>query len=68
LRFNTFIATTGESLARATRSANGEWSVKTLLLGTVAAASIQPGPHRPLHDYAGRKVTIRTISQKGENP
>ena len=33
MRCNTFIATTGENLARATRTTNGEWSVETLLPG-----------------------------------
>lgn len=52
MRFNTIIATTGENLARATRSAGGTWSVKTQLQGTQVNC-LASGPHNPNIIYAG---------------
>lgn len=52
LRFDTFIATTGNNLARATRSAGGTWSVDTLLPGTQVNC-LATSPHDPKVVYAG---------------
>lgn len=52
MRFNTFIATTGEGLARATQSAGGTWSVETLLRGTQVNC-FSTHPHDPNVVYAG---------------
>lgn len=52
MRFNTIIATTGKSLARATRSAGGAWSLETLLPGTkVNCFAVHPRDPRVV--YAG---------------
>lgn len=52
MRFNTFIATTGESLARATRSAGGAWSLETLIQGT-RVNCFASHPQAPSVVYAG---------------
>ena len=52
MRYNTFIATTGDNLARATRTTNGEWSVETLLPG-MQVNCFAAHPHEPNVVYAG---------------
>jgi photosystem II stability/assembly factor-like uncharacterized protein len=52
LRFNTFIATTGDNLARATRTTNGAWSVETLLPETQVNC-FAARAHDPNVVYAG---------------
>ena len=52
MKYNTFIATTGENLTRATRTANDEWSVTTLLPGTQVNCFVTD-PHNPNIIYAG---------------
>ena len=52
---NTFIATTGEDVARATRAANGEWSVEFLLSGK-GAGCLAADPRNPHIIYAGTKA------------
>lgn len=52
VRYNTIIATTGENLAYATRSQDGNWSVETLLPGTQVNCFVQH-PHNQNIIYAG---------------
>lgn len=52
MSFNTLIATTGKSVARATRAAGGAWSVETLLPETQVNC-LAAGPHAPNVAYAG---------------
>ena len=52
MSFNTFIAITGEDLARATRSAGGEWSVEFLLAGEDLRC-LAADPHNGDVVYAG---------------
>lgn len=52
MRFNIFMATTGESLTRATLLANGSWSVATLLSGTQINC-FAVNPHKLHVVYAG---------------
>jgi photosystem II stability/assembly factor-like uncharacterized protein len=52
MRFNMVIATTGDSLARATRTADGVWSVETLLPGTKVNC-FAADPHERRVVYAG---------------
>lgn len=52
MRFNVFISTTGEGLRRATRQADGVWSMATLLAGTQVNC-FAADAHSPNIVYAG---------------
>lgn len=54
MSFDTFIATTGEDLARATCTASGEWSVEFLLPGE-GVCCLAADPLNPHIIYAGTK-------------
>lgn len=52
MRYNTFIATTGDNLARASRNTNGTWSTETLLPGARVNCLVA-NPHSQNIVYAG---------------
>ena len=64
MRFDTFIATTGNDLARATRSAGGAWSVEMLLPGTQVNC-LATNPHDSKVAYAGTQGNGLLCSEDG---